>query len=57
MYCRNQHNIAKQFFPQLKKKKKRRHPRESEQTPGIGDAQGSLACCNPWGHKESDMTE
>ena len=21
---------------------------ESEQTPGVGDRQGSLACCNPW---------
>ena len=24
---------------------------------GVGDGQGSLACCSPWGHKESDMTE
>ena len=31
--------------------------RESEWTPGVGDGQGSLACCNSWGHKESDMTE
>ena len=31
--------------------------RESEQAPGAGDEQGSLACCNPWGHKESDTTE
>ena len=23
----------------------------------VGDEQGSLACCSPWGHKESDMTE
>ena len=30
---------------------------EFEQTPGDGDGQGSLACCSPWGHKESDMTE
>ena len=30
---------------------------ESEQTPGVGDGQGSLVCCRPWGHKESDMTE
>ena len=29
---------------------------EFEQTPGDSDAQGSLACCSPWGHKESDMT-
>ena len=29
---------------------------EFEQTPGVGDGQGSLACCSPWGHKESDMT-
>jgi hypothetical protein len=24
---------------------------------GVGDGQGRLACCSPWGHKESDMTE
>ena len=30
---------------------------EFEQASGIGDGQGSLACCSPWGHKESDMTE
>ena len=23
----------------------------------VGDGQGSLACCSPWGGKESDMTE
>ena len=28
-----------------------------EQTPGVGDGQGSLVCSSPWGHKESDMTE
>ena len=28
-----------------------------EQAPGDGDGQGGLACCTPWGHKESDMTE
>ena len=28
--------------------------REFEQDPGVGDGQGSLTCCNPWGHKESD---
>ena len=30
---------------------------EFEQTPGDGEGQGRLACCSPWGHKESDMTE
>ena len=30
---------------------------EFEQAPGVGDGQGSLACCSPWGDKESDMTE
>ena len=30
---------------------------EFGQTPGVGDGQGSLACCNPWGRKESDTTE
>ena len=29
---------------------------ESEQALGGGEGQGSLACCSPWGHKESDMT-
>jgi len=28
-----------------------------EQAPGVGDGQGSLACCSSWGCKESDMTE
>ena len=31
--------------------------REFEWTPGVGDGQGGLACCNLWGRKESDMTE
>ena len=31
--------------------------RESEWTPEDGDGQGGLACCDSWGHKESDMTE
>ena len=26
-------------------------------TLGVGDGQGSLACCSPWGRKEPDMTE
>ena len=30
---------------------------EFEQTPGVGDGQGNLACCSPWGRKESDTTE
>ena len=29
---------------------------EFEQTPGHGEGQGSLACCSPWGHEESDRT-
>ena len=31
--------------------------RESEWTPGVGDGQGGLACCESWGCRESDMTE
>ena len=31
--------------------------RASEWTPGVGDGQGGLACCNSWGRKESDPTE
>ena len=31
--------------------------RELEWTLGVGDGQGSLACCISWGRKESDMTE
>ena len=30
---------------------------EFEWTPGVGDGQGGLACCNSWGCKESDKTE
>ena len=30
---------------------------EFEQAPGDGDGQGSLVCCSPWGHEESDTTE
>ena len=28
-----------------------------DQAPGYGEGQGSLVCCNPWGCKDSDMTE
>ena len=30
---------------------------EFEQALGVGDGQGRLVCCSPWGHKESDRTE
>ena len=30
---------------------------EFEQTPGVGDGQGSLAYCTPWGCKELEATE
>ena len=30
---------------------------EFEQAPGVGDGQGSPACCSLWGRKKSDMTE
>ena len=30
---------------------------EFEQALGVGDGQGGLACCSPWGHKESNTTE
>ena len=30
---------------------------EVEQTPGVGEGPGSLACCSPWGCKESDTTK
>ena len=29
---------------------------EFEQTLEDSEGQGSLVCCSPWGHKESDMT-
>ena len=31
--------------------------RESEWTPGAGDGQGGLPCCDSWGHKESDTID
>ena len=30
---------------------------EFEQAPGVGEGQGSLVCCSPWGCKESNVTE
>ena len=30
---------------------------EFEQTPKVGDEQGRMVCCSPWGRKELDMTE
>ena len=31
--------------------------REFEHAQGVGDGQGSLVCCSPWGHKQSNATE
>ena len=28
-----------------------------QQAPGVGDGEGGLVCCSPWGRKESDTTE
>ena len=36
---------------------RRLNGREFELIQGVGEGQGGLACCNSWGHKESDMTE
>ena len=33
------------------------HRLNGHQAPGVGDGQGGLACCSPWGRKESDTTE
>ena len=30
---------------------------EFEQVPGVGDGQESLACCSPWDHRKSNMSE
>ena len=30
---------------------------EFKEAPGVGDGQGSLASCSPWGHREPNMTE
>ena len=30
---------------------------EFEEALGVGNRQGNLVCCSPWGHKESDTTE
>ena len=30
---------------------------EFERAPGVGDGQGGLACCGPWGRRESDTAE
>ena len=33
------------------------HGHEFEQAPDVGNGQGGLACCSPWGCKELDTTE
>ena len=43
---RNRHEMVRQHY-QL-------NGHESEQTPEDSDGQGGLACCSPWGCKESD---
>ena len=40
----------------LEKEMHRLNGYELEQALGVADGQGSLACCSPWGRKESDMT-
>ena len=30
---------------------------EFEHDPRVGDGQGSLVCCSPWGHKQLNVTE
>ena len=35
----------------------RLHGHEFEQAPGNSEGQGSLACCSPWGHRESDTSK
>ena len=33
------------------------HRLNGRESPGVGDGQGGLVCCDSWGRKESDMTE
>ena len=28
-----------------------------EQVPGVGDGQGSLVCCSPWGRKQTQLSD
>ena len=52
--------IPYKVFQKMDKEVRRHHRlngNEFEQTPGDSEGQGSLACCSPWGHKESDTTE
>ena len=30
---------------------------ESEKAPGVGDGQGSLAHCSPWGHSQTQVSD
>ena len=41
---------------EMGRKHHRLNGHESEQTPEDSEGQGNLACCSPWGHKESDTT-
>ena len=43
--------------PQMVEWHHRLNGREFEQAPGVGDGQGRLVCCSPWGLKELDPTK
>ena len=54
----NKINFKKKSINRSKRKQHHRlNGHEFEQTVGVGDGQGGLVCCSPWGHKKSDMTE
>jgi hypothetical protein len=52
-----QHGWTQTPSCQVKQFRERPVSRESEGTPGDGDGQGGLVCCDSWGRKESDTTE
>ena len=45
------------IFPSVYKQFLQRYGNKCNLTPGVGDGQGGLACCDSWGRKESDTTE
>ena len=52
-----EHSSCLKRFLSLAGRHHRLNGHEFEQAPGVGDGQGGLVCCSPWGRKEVDTTE
>ena len=55
-YCGHDSNYMTFWEDEMVRRHHQLNGHESEQPPGDSEGWGSLMCCSPWGHKESDTT-